>query len=617
MKKFLLVNYTTPNTSSTEIPYLWLTLKSYFQRNSKNHSEWKWLDPLYSSYAESEQFLIDQIVEQQPDVLGVSCYMWNDKLTLHVAEQVKRKIPNIKIIAGGPALYYEHDSSWFDKNWFIDAVCEYSGYGEVFITDYLDWVNLKHIPFAVYPSMSRKFWSKSYASYDRRSFNYPLPYTDNINFLKKFSHKDVKVILDTTRGCPFSCSFCEWGGGTSTKVVFKPVEETISELEVIFDVLKPSYIDIIDANFGVVKQDITVTEKIIELHKKHKCLKAVNLYGPTKTKKENLKRIYDMLMEHGIGELKLSIQHTDKQILDNIKRVDMTFDSQLELFSDLGVKYDRGIRAEVLIGLPGETLDTYYNMLAEVSKSNLLEPMMHEWMMLPSAPAANPQYIEQMKIKTKKVRFNLDTYDRHTVPKNQYSLLIEQSGKRELLLDHKWLEPYEVVVSTYSYNVKQWVEMEMFKYYFTFLNKTRAITPIVKRLKQLDVDIKEFYRSLFNEFLLSDSLVRKSYDNFISSIMSDEPSDIFYTNLDDRLPYFSHYSTLKFIILKDPFGFYARLAKWLRSKYADDCLLEVCYTLADNVKSPIKTNPDAIRECISMCRYWGDELFLDDFVIKD
>jgi len=616
MKKFLLVNYTTPNSSANEIPYLWLTLKSYFQRNSKVPSAWQWLDPEYSDVAESPQELIDRIVIQEPDVVGISCYMWNDKLTMYIAEQVKIKLPNIKIIAGGPALYYEHFKGWFVENWFIDALCEYSGYGEVFITDYLDGVPIKDIPFCVYPSLRRAFWNKATSDYNKREFNYPMPYLDNIEYLKKFPKEQTTIILDTSRGCPYACSYCEWGGGTSTKVVFKPIEETIKELEVIFEYLNPTHIDIINANFGIVKDDIKIAKKIVELNN-NKCVKYINVYGPTKTSKKFLREIYDIFLSNGIlDDIKVSVQHTNQTILDNISRIDMPFDDQIEFYTDLRDKYNKNLRAELIIGLPGETLDTFYDLIEHITKSKYLEPTMYEWMMLPSAPAASPEYMSSMKIKTKKALVNLDLQGRNVIPRNEYTVDKQLTGTRHLLFDQNWLQPYDIVVSTYSYGVEQWVEMEMFKYYFSFLNRNRVITPIQNRLRSNGVDITEFNRTLFKEFLLSIPTISKIYNEFIDNINNETPSDILYADIAPNLPYISHYSTLKFLILLNPEGFFNALKIWLK-KYDDAILDDICDHLSDNIKTPMKMDipqKQKISECISMCKNWGDNLFLDDFV---
>ena len=70
MKKFLLVNYTSPTTYANEVPYLWLTLKSYFQKHSKDPSAWEWLDPIHSDISESVDDLVQEILDKEPDVIN-------------------------------------------------------------------------------------------------------------------------------------------------------------------------------------------------------------------------------------------------------------------------------------------------------------------------------------------------------------------------------------------------------------------------------------------------------------------------------------------------------------------------------------------------------------------
>lgn len=622
MKKLLVVNYTSPTTYANEVPYLWLTLKSYFQKNSRNSSAWEWLDPEHSDIATSPEELIDRIISKAPDVIAISCYMWNDKLTMHVAEEIKRKLPEIKIIAGGPALYFEHKQNWFVDKWFIDAVCEYAAYGEVFITDYLDGVDIKDIAFSIYPTLSRTVWCKGSGSFNRREFKYPMPYLDNIDYLKTFTKEKPKILLDSSRGCPYACSFCEWGGGTSTKVVFKSLEDTKKELEVCFEILQPHYIDIINANFGIIKDDIIIAEKIVELHKQYgNCVKQVNLYGPTKTNKKNLKQIFKIFSESGLmDDVKVSIQTTTQIALDNINRIDMSFNEQVELYNDLCTDYGTQLKVETMLGLPGETLESFYHMIGELTNSGLLYPMMHEWMMLPSAPAANPEYISKFKLITKRVKYVKDDYNTNCIPRSEYGILRESSGIRNILRDDKWASPYDIVVSTYSYSIEDWAEMEIFKYYFVFLASHNIIVPIQKHLRKRNIDLTEFNKAFFDEFLMNIPSLNKGYHHLIAELKSDHPADIFYNDLGENLPYISHYSTLKFLILLDPAGFFKSLESWLIKKYGEDqVILDICEHLSDNIMTPMKSdipNHQKIRECLAMCKHWGGQLFLDDFVSK-
>ena len=598
-----------------EVPYLWLTLKSYFEANSKNPKAWNWLDPIISSYATSADEIIEEVIKSKPDVIGISCYMWNDKLTLHIAEAIKRKLPNVKIIGGGPALYYERDVSWFIKHWYIDAVCEYAGYGEVFITEYLDGTAVKDIPFAIYPSLRRAFWRKSDVEYNKRSYQWISSYASNKEYLKRFAaeHTNIKFIIDTARGCPYACVFCEWGGGTGTKVNFKSIDLCKEDIDAAFEILRPIALDIINANFCISNDDVEVTQYMCDLNKKYKCVEYVNIYGPTKANKNNLKKIYDLFLENKMmRDIKLSIQTTSDDILKNIKRTDMNYIEQIELFNDIAIKHDVPIRFETMVGLPGETLDSFYKSYGDLASiSDIKEPLMHIWQMLPSAPAADPQYSSEMKIKTRRLRFMRDQFQNHVLPRNKYNNIMA-IGKRHILEDQDWLHPYDAVVSTFSYSKEDWIKMILFKYYFTFLTKSKALLQYEKLIKKHNCDFTNFSKKLFECVLLKNPIIQSAHNKLLFEMNnSDEPLDIFYVSIQENLPLFSHFTLIKFLILLDKHGFYKDIQDWMITEYdfKDDIIAATNKSIS-LVYTPIGDNQyaakDQIKNVIAQCKNWDN-----------
>ena len=57
-----------------------------------------------------------------PKLCGFSCYIWNEKYCLHVAEQIKKQWPDCIIVFGGE----QPDQSFLDYD-FIDSVAQYEG----------------------------------------------------------------------------------------------------------------------------------------------------------------------------------------------------------------------------------------------------------------------------------------------------------------------------------------------------------------------------------------------------------------------------------------------------------------------------------------------------------
>ena len=50
--------------------------------------------------------IANQIFDARPDILGISCYIWNIELVKQLLPLVHRLLPNCKIICGGPEVSY-------------------------------------------------------------------------------------------------------------------------------------------------------------------------------------------------------------------------------------------------------------------------------------------------------------------------------------------------------------------------------------------------------------------------------------------------------------------------------------------------------------------------------
>jgi radical SAM superfamily enzyme YgiQ (UPF0313 family) len=73
---------------------------------------------------------------------------------------------------------------------------------------------------------------------------------------------------NVNRGCPFACTFCDWGSLTYNKVKKFELERVFDELEWMaqrnFD-----FISFTDANFGMfAERDSLIADKIIEMSRK-------------------------------------------------------------------------------------------------------------------------------------------------------------------------------------------------------------------------------------------------------------------------------------------------------------------------------------------------------------
>lgn len=139
-----------------------------------------------------------KIINEKPEVLAFSCYIWNITKTLEICCFIKEK-HNCKIVLGGPEVAYR-SKDILEKYEFIDFVL--SGEGEWTFPDFLD-------------NLSGNLSSVSGLTYRRNEEIITIPekeYTDTppSPFSEEFFSKLNGRIayIETARGCPYRCAFC-------------------------------------------------------------------------------------------------------------------------------------------------------------------------------------------------------------------------------------------------------------------------------------------------------------------------------------------------------------------------------------------------------------------------
>ena len=98
--------------------------------------------------------------------------------------------------------------------------------------------------------------------------NIPSPYLTGV--LDEFFDHPLVPLLETTRGCPFSCTFCADGLPEKSKIIRRNPERTKEELLYIAKRVKNNNeLMISDLNFGMYKQDLETAKMVAEIQKKY------------------------------------------------------------------------------------------------------------------------------------------------------------------------------------------------------------------------------------------------------------------------------------------------------------------------------------------------------------
>src|SRR5437870_1999693 len=203
-------------------------------------------------------------VPDRADVLAYSIYVWNERYTLEVARLAKQRHPHALVVFGGPSVPRrpERAEAFLRDHAFVDALV--FGEGEL-----------------VFRQLLRRLYDG--AALDdvgglalRSGLTAPRPRIADLSetgspFLDGTFDALVDAglsagaaVLETNRGCPFSCTFCDWGQAIASKVNEVPMERLQQELEWIAARRIP-YLYLVDANFGIRKRDVEIIRRIGEL----------------------------------------------------------------------------------------------------------------------------------------------------------------------------------------------------------------------------------------------------------------------------------------------------------------------------------------------------------------
>lgn len=142
--------------------------------------------------------IIRDIVELEPERVFFSTYIWNREMVFKITKELRKVIPNTKLILGGPEVSY-NPMELMKENPEIDAIL--IGEGEMVILNYLT-KDIKEVK-GVYYKEEEEIKFNGLEELIENLDIIPFPYTEE-------ELEDVYKIMyyESSRGCPFSCSYC-------------------------------------------------------------------------------------------------------------------------------------------------------------------------------------------------------------------------------------------------------------------------------------------------------------------------------------------------------------------------------------------------------------------------
>ena len=399
---------------------------------------------------------------QDADILLCSCYVWNWEITKYLAKEVKKINPQCLIIFGG-AQIPDLSTGFFSEHPYVDIIAH--GEGE-YILKNIFTAYLKDKDFSKVKGIETEDFRTAPQERIDDLDMLPSPYLTNTVWDLVEKVNDVNWIAgwETNRGCPYGCTFCDWGSATFTKVRKWEESKIFKEIEW-FGENKIPYIDCCDANFGIFQErDFRIAKKFKEVALKTKYPDRVRPAW-AKNSSEKIIPIAKELQEGNIlGAVTLAVQSLDEQTLEIVKRANIKFNK----FSELANTFkNNGIPTytEIIMGMPGETLESWKQGLEIlVSDTKIGSIYIYNCGVFQNAPMNNPDYIKHHGIKKIRSPIFLAHSSIHERGIPEYE---------EIAIGAKSFELEELKqINLYSWLIQTFSSLGIFEYVSMYYNKT-------------------------------------------------------------------------------------------------------------------------------------------------
>lgn len=186
------------------LPYSTGLLRAFAEADPMVRDNYRFMPFLY------EMDAVDNVLAkytEEPNVAAFSVAMWNERLNLAVAREVKKRWPDCFIIFGGCHVPH-HPKEYMTQYPFID-VCIRSEGEEAFrdvLQYYAGYGSISNISDVTYREDAEIVENLGHRAYQKDMDCYPSPYMTGL-FDELLDRKEVQngwqAIVETNRGCPF------------------------------------------------------------------------------------------------------------------------------------------------------------------------------------------------------------------------------------------------------------------------------------------------------------------------------------------------------------------------------------------------------------------------------
>ena len=458
------------------------------------------------------------IHENPPDVLGLSNYVWNHRIGLEMFDLAHSKNPNTITVWGGPNFPADIESQQTFMNNCPNVDFYVPIEGEVGFSNIIEKrLSTSEINFnkeslfkkSIDGCISRKFDGSLQFSIPeirtKKLDEIPSPYLTGL--MDKFFDGKLTPMIQTNRGCPFTCSFCVDGSDSVQRVNQFGFDRVSLELDYIAKHVPDNIhsLHISDLNFGMYPRDLKICDSIVYLQKNfnypHRVISTTG-----KNKKEQIIQAIEKL--NGTMSLTMSVQSMDEQVLQNIRRSNIKIDHMLALQPAIK-KVGLVTESEVILGLPGETYETQISTLKTLLAAKLDYVQVYTCMLINGSELNTPEQRKKWNFKTK---FRI-------LPRDFTTL---KNGK-------KVIETEEIIVGSDILTFEEYIELRTLSFSIFVTNIGIIYSSLLKFLRENDIEVFELFFQMMKQIDSAPSIIQKIFQSVKTDMVDelwDSPEDI-------------------------------------------------------------------------------------------
>lgn len=310
--------------------------------------------------------ILKNIYLEKPDVIGISCYIWNINYVKELLPELNKVLPGVKIWLGGPEVSYNTEEY---AGRYENVAGVIKGEGEAVFKELMDCYmegrekDIPFIPGITTVSDGKIIDNPCTLVYDMSDSVMPY-YAAGY---KEDDYKNKIIYYESSRGCPFSCSYCL--SSVDKHLRFRNTELVLTDLKVFLD-NKVALVKFVDRTFNCNREH---SRKILRfIRDNDNGITSFHFEIAADILEDEDIRIMNSLRP-GLIQLEIGVQSTNQDTIKAIHRV-MNLDKLRNNVTAIRKCRNIHMHLDLIAGLPYEDINSFrksFNDIYDMKPDNL------------------------------------------------------------------------------------------------------------------------------------------------------------------------------------------------------------------------------------------------------